>query len=480
MNINEPKYFKQRGTNIVSDPVHKYIEFTVPRDSLEKTEKNLIDNKWLQRLKWIHQLQCAIWVFPGAEHSRFVHSLGSMHVASMFTKKLYPHLIKAVKDVPSQPYVEETLRLAALLHDVGHGPFGHFFDHNYLQKYKITHEDIGQKIITSKLNKIITGIHRSPSGEFKDDLSPEYLAFLIKKPSKEGGIMGYPKWVRLLRSLFSGIYTVDNLDYVMRDSLMCGISIEPIDLERILYYSGICKDGLVLHKSGIRALIRFLQTKDFLYTQIYFHRTIRSFDLHLSEVFARTIDRLFNANPLNNLDKYLHLTDLSLLGKVADLIQETRGKEEKKDSAERQFILAWEHLLRRRKKWRFICETTEEYSNIPRLLRSYSSSAIEELENQIRQTSGLPSSVGIRIDMQTYHNRPDNLFAERKSRILIYDPSKRRTSSRTLEEYLVGFPFKTTMCFLFTDNKTKKHDKRLIQAFEEKIGHAEEEEPTNI
>lgn len=479
MNRNKLNYFRERGTNIISDPVHKYIEFTVPRDSLERTEKDLIDNEWLQRLRWIHQLQCAIWVFPGAEHSRFIHSLGSMHIASMFAKALYPSLRKVVKNTPSLHHIEETLRLAALLHDVGHGPFGHFFDHKYLKKYKITHEDIGQKIITTRLDKIISKIHRSPSGEFKEELSPEHLAFLIKKPSEKDERKSYPTWIRLLRSLFCGVYTVDNLDYVIRDSLMCGISIEPIDLDRILYYSSVCKNGLVIHKSGVSALIRFKDTKDFLYTQIYFHRTIRSFDLHLSEIFGQTLDEIFNANPLHDLDKYLHLTDLSLLGKVAEWMKETRARKKTKDSGKRRFILEWEweQLLRRRKKWRFICGTTEEQFKIPHLQRPYRPL---ELENEIRQTSKLPSDIKIKIDMAKYDNRPINPFTERKSRILIYDPSKERISPRPLEAYLDRFPLKTTMCFLFADKKTKKYDNKLIQAFEKNIGHVEEEEPTNI
>ncbi len=477
MNTKKLDYFRERGTNIVSDPVHKYIEFTVPRGSLERTEKDLIDNEWLQRLRWIHQLQCAIWVFPGAEHSRFVHSLGSMHIASMFAEALYPSLRKVVKNTPSLQHIEETLRLAALLHDVGHGPFGHFFDHKYLRKYKITHEDIGQKIITTKLDKIISKIHRSPSGEFKEELSPEHLAFLIKKPSKKDEGKSYPTWIRLLRSLFCGEYTVDNLDYVIRDSLMCGISIEPIDLKRILYYSSVCKKGLVIHKSGVQSLIRFKDTKDFLYTQIYFHRTIRSFDLHLSEIFGQTLDEIFNANPLHDLDKYLHLTDLSLLGKVAEWIKETRVGAKRKDYGERRFILEWEWLLRRKKKWRFICGTTEQQFNKPRLLRFYGSS---ELENKIRQTSKLPSNINIKIDIPKYDNRPINPFLERKSRILIYDPSKNTISPTTLEKVWDRFPLKTTMCFLFADKKTKKYDNRLIRAFEKNIGHVEEEEPTNI
>ena len=476
MDEHKHDYFRKRGTNIISDPVHKYIEFTVPRNSTEKTEKDLVDNEWLQRLKWIHQLQCAIWVFPGAEHSRFIHSLGSMHIASMFAKALCPFLKKIVKDVPSLQYVEETLRLAALLHDVGHGPFGHFFDHQYLRKYNITHEDVGQKIITTKLAKIIKKIRRSPVGEFEEEICPEHLAFLIKKPSEKDKGEVYPTWVRLLRFLFSEIYAVDNLDYVMRDSLMCGISIEPIDLKRILYYSAICKDGLVLHRSGIGALVRFLETKDFLYTQIYFHRTIRSFDLHLKEVFEKTLDRLFNVNPMDDLDKYLYLTDLSLLGRVTEWVREARAGQKNKESGERQFILDWEWLLRRKKKWRCVCETSEPQFERSRLQRPYQPS---ELENEIRKTAKLPCNVSIRIDLAKYDNRPVSPFVQERSPILIYDPSNGRISPETLKPCLDRFPFRTTICRLFVNRKGTEYDDALIRAFERNIGPVEEE-PTNI
>jgi len=460
-------YFKNRGTNIVSDPVHKYIEFTVPKEPKEKAEKDLIDNEWLQRLKWIHQLQCAIWVFPGAEHSRFAHSLGSMHISSRFAKQLYPCLKKVVGSTPVFPYVEEVVRLAALLHDVGHGPFGHFFDHNYLKKYEITHEDIGRKIITSKLNKVIENIHRSPSGEFEENIVPEYLAFLIKK---------YPKWLQLLRPLFSAPYTVDNLDYVMRDSLMCGISIEPIDLERILYYSSISEKGLVLHKSGIGALIKFLETKNFLYTNIYFHRTIRSFDLHLAEIFEKTLEEIFNINPLDNLDDYLNLTDLSLLGKVSDWIKEKKARDNYNSREWRKLFLGWEQLLRRRKKWRFICETTEEQYNKLTLHRQYKP---QELEEKIREETDIPTEISIKIDMAKYDNRPVNPLLE-KYKILFYDPSEDKISSKSLDNILKRSPFKTTICRLFIDKREGKYDRKLIEAFERIIGHVEEVERTNI
>ena len=141
------------GKALIADPIHQYAWFTVPDPACpgEKTERDLLDTPWLQRLRRIHQLQSARWVYPAAEHTRFQHSLGTMHMAGEFCRHLYPSLKSVCPDVPSASLVEETGRLAGLLHDVGHVPFGHFFDDHYLDSYGLTHEDLGQKIITKKL-----------------------------------------------------------------------------------------------------------------------------------------------------------------------------------------------------------------------------------------------------------------------------------------------------------------------------------------
>ena len=126
------------GTALMADPIHRYIQFTVPRKKGEITEKEIIDSPWVQRLRYIYQLQSARWVYPSAEHSRFQHSLGAMHLAGEFAKHLYPSLHRTLGGAcPSPPFIEEYLRITGLLHDVGHGPFGHFLTIIFLRSFRL-------------------------------------------------------------------------------------------------------------------------------------------------------------------------------------------------------------------------------------------------------------------------------------------------------------------------------------------------------
>src|SRR6188474_3847787 len=122
------------AVNLISDPIHGYIELTkrlapvqaaaagLPAEDV--AEEDVLDTAWLQRLRRISQLQSARWVFPTAEHSRFTHGLGVMHEAGLWARSLYPSLraslIAAGDAPPSEGLVVETLRMAGLLHDVGH------------------------------------------------------------------------------------------------------------------------------------------------------------------------------------------------------------------------------------------------------------------------------------------------------------------------------------------------------------------------
>ncbi|MEO8208855.1 MAG: HD domain-containing protein, partial [Chloroflexota bacterium] len=169
------------AVNLISDPIHGYIELTKRLSAAEAAaaglppegvaEEDLLDTAWVQRLRRISQLQSARWVFPTAEHSRFTHGLGVMHEAGLWARSLYPSLstVLAAPDgaatpaapaaVPSEGLVVETLRMAGLLHDVGHGPFAHYFDDRVLAAFpappdarrpgvkSLSHEDLSQLII---------------------------------------------------------------------------------------------------------------------------------------------------------------------------------------------------------------------------------------------------------------------------------------------------------------------------------------------
>ena len=118
-----------KGTALIADPIYNYIPFTVGDHdrSGEATEEDLIDTPWMQRLRRIQQLQSARWVYPSAEHTRFQHSLGTMHMAGQFARQLYPSLKTVCPDTPSFTCFEETFRIAGLLHDIGHGALRTFF-----------------------------------------------------------------------------------------------------------------------------------------------------------------------------------------------------------------------------------------------------------------------------------------------------------------------------------------------------------------
>jgi hypothetical protein len=339
------------AVNLVSDPIHGYIELTkrltpdrARRLGLEAeaaAEGDLLDSAWLQRMRRISQLQSARWVFPTAEHSRFTHGLGVMNEAGLWARHLYPSLVAALAEVepgdaaPSEGLVVETLRLAGLLHDVGHGPFAHFFDEHVLCHFpappdprrpgrkSLSHEDLSQLIIERELGELIRSIRRAPGlAPGRDALRPDetidprWLSFLISKPAISDPAM--PRWLRWLQPLLSGVFTVDNLDYVRRDAYLIGVSAGPVDVERLRRYSFVGPRGLSLYEPGLGALEMFLTARLFMYQQIYYHRTVRAIDLDLADVFRPSIRAIFgDSSPAEALSQYADLDEYALLHQAA-------------------------------------------------------------------------------------------------------------------------------------------------------------------
>lgn len=443
-------------TGLIADPIYHYIVMT-DRVEGERTERDVIDTLWVQRLRRIFQLQCARWVYPSAEHTRFQHSLGTMHVAGVFSEQLYPSLSRIHHaEIPSSSCIEELLRLAGLLHDIGHGPFCHFFDEQYLSRFKTNHEEIGQHIIREKISPILKRIRRSPHGPFKkgESIDPEQVAFLIKRPLKREE-QKHPRWLALLQQLFRGIFTVDNIDYVLRDAYMTGVSIGPIDWRRLLHYVSYHKEGLMLDKRGLDALAMFLNARLYLYSNVYYHRTTRSIDLQLQEIFKETMEILCPFHPLEELDRYLSLTDWFLMEKVLEW-------EKSSSPREKRLGRKWAEVLSRKLKWTSAFE--EKLALREMEFGRPSFLAPEEVKQ--RMEAFLPKrlkGIEFHVDMAHHDPRPLNPWHESEgAMLLICDPGSKRISREPLRRLFQYIPAKVAICRVYAS--THRYDQELSRA----------------
>jgi hypothetical protein len=387
------------AVNLISDPIHGYVELTkrlAPDEAAaaglgpeDVAEDDLLDTAWLQRLRRISQLQSARWVFPTAEHSRFTHGLGAMHEAGLWGRSLYPSLRMALAGlapgvaVPSEGLVVETLRVAGLLHDVGHGPFAHFFDDHVLAGFRapadarrpagkaLSHEDLSQLIIERELGPLIEGLRRAPGAVAERDafaadeaIDPRWVSFLVSKPALADPAM--PAWVRVLQPLLSGVFTVDNLDYVRRDAFFTGVRVG-IDVERLRRYTYVSDGGLTVYEPGVPALEGFLGARLLLHQQVYFHRTVRAIDLDLGEVFATSIRALFGgASPADELAGYADLDEYALLHQAArwahgEAVASDGDARPGDGRVSRAVAEGWRGILLRRPRWRAEAEIRAAY-----------------------------------------------------------------------------------------------------------------------
>lgn len=263
-------------SKLINDPVHGFLNFSEP--SLTQ----LIDHPWFQRLRYISQMGVAKLVYPGADHTRFLHSLGATHLMGQALDVLHNKGISILKD----EYV--AARQAILLHDIGHGPFSHALEHSIIQD--IDHEYIS-KVISQKLNKLLGG-------------SLE-LSLSIFEAS-------YPK--KFLHELVSSQLDVDRLDYLSRDSFYSGVSEGIIGYDRILKMLTIVNDELAVEEKGIFSIEKFIIARHIMYWQVYLHKTVLGAEQLLVKILYRAKElcnagvNLWSSQPLayflyNNVDK---------------------------------------------------------------------------------------------------------------------------------------------------------------------------------
>lgn len=459
--------------NLSHDPIHGYIPFSSSAELAagEVSERQLIDHPWVQRMRHIHQLQTAWWVFPSAEHTRFQHVVGAMHLGSRAAEQLYQSLSETCPNVPSRGYIESLLRLSGLLHDVGHGPFGHFFDKHFLADYKLTHETLGQYIIVHHLGDLIRKIRRNPNGRLAEheQLDPKQIAWLITRPTDKDDLQ-VPQWLKFLRSLLSGIYTIDNMDFVLRDAYMSGFSIKSFDLDRLLHYTFFSPKGLTIHDRGIEALVRFMGVRADLFRSIYFHRTVRSIDLMLEDLFRVSKKFLFPGNPLDHLDEYLHFTESTLL---VDVSRWSRSSDPELKAVGDK----WNGLLQRKVDWVMACQKTQIYSEKDSEQTSIFSdeSFVEKrlrdsLRSEIRDTP-------IRVDIARHIHRP-HTHGPASGQNFLFDSARETIRSLTTNELFERLPVAHRICRVYTQKP--EYSREIASALEKLAGGGAIDDATNM
>ncbi|MGM9927031.1 MAG: HD domain-containing protein [Bacillus sp. (in: firmicutes)] len=244
--LNEEKVFK--------DPVHRYVYVR------DRVIWDLIGTKEFQRLRRIKQLGTTFLTFHGAEHSRFNHSLGVYEIVRRIVDEVFVGRSKWNEE-------ERLLSLcAALLHDLGHGPFSHSFE----KVFHLDHEEFSRKIILGE-----TEVHTVLKRVGVD--FPQKVADVIAKT--------YPN--KLVVSLISSQIDADRMDYLQRDAYYTGVSYGHFDMERLLRLLRPQEDQVVIKSSGMHAVEDYIMSRYQMYWQVYFHPVTRSAEVILTKILHR-------------------------------------------------------------------------------------------------------------------------------------------------------------------------------------------------
>ena len=358
----------------ITDPIHRYIRFS-------ETEREIVDTVIFQRLRGIRQLAGAHLVYPSAQHSRFEHSIGTMHIAGYAGETLFSKGYFGDEDKVQQ------LRLAALLHDIGHGPFSHLFEEVLMEKHNINHEDMGKQIISRSEISDILGKHGYNSSD------------ICKLSFGQSNI-------QFFNEIISGALSADMMDYLPRDGLFTGVEYGKIDYHRLISSFEVTTDGhLAINKSALYSLESMLISRYEMYKAVYFHKTVRSAEVMLLRSIMLADEQLNLTD--KTLNKYLSLTDEITLERIRLL-----GTDNK--SAVR---LAQDYKFRKLLK----CVYEKFLHSHDKLNRKLHAKALFGLESRISEIAQLKKENTVFVDASSASSMPRTPTKEEISSILLIE-----------------------------------------------------------
>ena len=267
--------------NKYRDPIHGFIE-------VSDLENDIINSRPFQRLRNIKQLAMTYYIYHGAEHTRFGHSLGVMHlVTKAFNSAISSSLEKFPE--PKKTWCIQVLRLIALTHDLGHAPFSHASESVF--PVGIEHEDFTEKIVKeTEIADIIKKIGEEFSSKYGPEynITPELICDIYM-----GRNAGPNSEYTFLKSFMDSELDCDKMDYLLRDSYYCGVKYGAYDIERLIasftiYYVD-STPRLAIKSGGVQSFEEFVLARYFMFIQVYFHRTRRFFDIMLGNALKEIL-----------------------------------------------------------------------------------------------------------------------------------------------------------------------------------------------
>jgi len=270
---------------IINDPVYGFT--TIPDDLIY----DLVQHPYFQRLRRIKQLGLSDFVYPGAQHSRFQHALGALHLMCLAIEVLRS------KGVAIEENEARGAQIAILLHDIGHSPFSHALE---------------KKLVPLDHEKISILYMQALNNEFNGQLTEAIRIFTNKHPKK------------FLSQLVSGQLDLDRMDYLNRDSFFTGVAEGVIGYQRIIKMLNVVENQLVVEEKGIYSIEKFLQSRRIMYWQVYLHKTVLAAEkmlIHWFLLLSEDTALLKQNSALNALLKSMYPQDnlLSLFASIDDI-----------------------------------------------------------------------------------------------------------------------------------------------------------------